>query len=155
MKRLLKKLISAETTAQIGELAAAGIISDELGGCGIDSRIDSWDGNRANIVALVTAERAVAGQIKSAGRRGALLFACHLDTVGPGEASPAPAAGAGASWKYPPFAGIESEGKIYGRGSADMKGGIAAVVTAIRQIVESGVKLKGDIILFAAAGSPR
>ena len=145
MKRLLKKLISAETTAQIGELAAAGIISDELGGCGIDSRIDSWDGNRANIVALVTAERAVAGQIKSAGRRGALLFACHLDTVGPGEAS----------WKYPPFAGIESEGKIYGRGSADMKGGIAAVVTAIRQIVESGVKLKGDIILFAAAGSPR
>ena len=33
-----------------------------------------------------------------------------------------------------------------------MKGGIAAVVTAIRQIVESGVKLEGDIILFAAAG---
>ena len=66
----------------------------------------------------------------------------HLDTVGPGEAS----------WKYPPFAGVEREGKIYGRGSADMKGGIAAVVTAIRQIVESGVKLKGDIILFAAAG---
>jgi len=142
MKQLLRKLVQAETTAERGERAGAEVISTDLGQSGINSRIDSWDENRANIIALVTAERAVAGQIKSAGRRGALLFACHLDTVGPGEAS----------WKYPPFAGIESEGRIYGRGSADMKGGIAAVVTAIRQIVESGVKLKGDIILFAAAG---
>ena len=132
MKQLLRKLVQAETTAERGERAGAEVISTDLGQSGINSRIDSWDGNRANIIA----------QIKSAGRRGALLFACHLDTVGPGEAS----------WKYPPFAGIESEGRIYGRGSADMKGGIAAVVTAIRQIVESGVKLEGDIILFAAAG---
>ena len=132
MKRLLRKLIQAETTAQIGELAAADIISDELGRSGIESRIDSWDGNRANIIA----------QIKSAGCRGALLFVCHLDIVGSGEAS----------WKYPPFSGVESEGKIYGRGSADMKGGIVAVVTAVMEIVKSSVKLQGDIILFAAAG---
>jgi succinyl-diaminopimelate desuccinylase len=132
MKQLLRKLVQAETTAEKGERAGAEVISTDLGQSGINSRIDSWDGNRANIIA----------QIKSAGRRGTLLFACHLDTVGPGEAS----------WKYPPFAGVEREGKIYGRGSADMKGGIAAVVTAIRQIVESGAKLKGDIILFAAAG---
>ena len=128
----MKKLIQAETTAEKGELAAADVISDELGRSGIASAIDSWDGNRANIIA----------QIKSAGRRGALLFACHLDVVGPGEAS----------WRNPPFVGVESEGKIYGRGSADMKGGIAAIVTAIEQIVESGVRLQGDIILFGAAG---
>lgn len=132
MKKLLRKLIGAETTAQKGELAVAEIISEELGQAGIKSRIDSWDRNRANIIA----------QIKSSGHRGALLFVCHLDIVGPGDAS----------WKYPPFSGVESEGKIYGRGSADMKGGITAIVTAVRQIVESGVKLKGDIILFAAAG---
>jgi len=132
MKVLLKKLIGAETTAEKGELAAAEIISAELGQSDIDCRIDSWDTNRANLIA----------QIKSTGRRKALLFACHLDVVGPGETK----------WKHPPFSGVESEGKIYGRGSADMKGGIAAIVTAARQIVESGVKLEGNIILFAAAG---
>lgn len=132
MKELLRKLIQAETTAEKGELAAADIISGELGRWGIDCQIDVWGRNRANIIA----------QIKSAGRKGALLFACHLDVVGPGEAD----------WKYPAFAGVESDSKIYGRGSADMKGGITAIVTAIGQIVESGAELGGDIILLGAAG---
>ncbi len=132
MKKLLRKLICAETTAQKGELAAAEIISAELGRSGIDSRIDSWDGTRANITA----------QVPSAGHKRALLFACHLDVVGAGEAS----------WKYPAFAAVESDGKIHGRGSADMKGGIAAAVTAIGQIADSGMKLQGDIVLFGAAG---
>ena len=163
MKELLRKLIQAETTAEKGELAAAEIISDELGRSGIDCRIDSWGLNshrdslrRANLTALVTVERAVAGQVTSAsavlrtpyggrltaGRKGGLLFLCHLDVVAAGEGG----------WRYPAFAGVESEGKIYGRGSVDMKGGIAATVTAIREIVDSGAKLKGDIIFFAAAG---
>jgi succinyl-diaminopimelate desuccinylase len=132
MKKLLRKLVCAEATAQKGELAAAEIISAELGRSGIESRIDSWDGSRANIIARVT----------SAGRRGALLFACHLDVVGAGEAR----------WKYPAFAAVESDGKIHGRGSVDMKGGIAAAVTAMGQIVNSGIKLEGDIVFFGAAG---
>ena len=132
MKKLLSKLIQAETTADKGELAAAEIISAELGRSGIDSRIDSWDRTRANITA----------QVKSSGRKGALLFACHLDVVPAGEAN----------WSKPAFAAVESDGKIYGRGSADMKGGIAAIATAIGEIVDSGTKLQGDIILFGAAG---
>ncbi len=132
MKELLKKLVQAESTPDKGELAAAEVISAELGRSGIDSRIDSWDRTRANIIA----------QVKSAGHKAALLFACHLDVVGPGEAA----------WEKPAFGGVESDGKIYGRGSADMKGGIAAIVTAVRRIVDSGTKLQGDIILCAAAG---
>ncbi len=132
MKKLLSKLIQAQTTADKGELAAAEIISAELGRSGIDSRIDNWDRTRANITA----------QVKSSGHKGALLFACHLDVVPAGEAS----------WKHPAFAAIESEGKIYGRGSMDMKGGIAAIVTAMGEIADSGTKLQGDIILFGAAG---
>jgi succinyl-diaminopimelate desuccinylase len=132
MKELLRKLVQAETTAQKGELAAAEIISDELGRSGIDCRIDSWGLNRANLTA----------KIRSNGRKGGLLFLCHLDVIAAGEAG----------WRYPAFAGVESGGKIYGRGSVDMKGGIAAVVTAIREIVDSAVKLEGDIIFFAAAG---
>lgn len=129
---MLKKLIQAETTAEKGELAAAEVIADEFGHSGIESRVDSWDRTRANVVA----------HVKSADRRAGLLFACHLDVVDPGEVA----------WNHPPFTAVESNGKIYGRGAVDMKGGIAAAVTAITQIVESGVKLQGDIVFAAVAG---
>jgi len=132
MKELLKNLIQAETTAEKGEIAAAEVISAEFSRSGIDSSIDCWDQTRANITA----------HIKSTGHRAGLLFACHLDVVGPGEAA----------WKHPAFTAVESDGKIYGRGSVDMKGGTAAAVTAIRRIVDSGIKLKGDIIFSAVAG---
>ncbi|MGD8786731.1 MAG: M20 family metallopeptidase [Phycisphaerales bacterium] len=132
MKELLKKLIQADTTQEKGELAAAEIVSAELSRSGINSKIDKWEQTRANIIA----------HVKSEGPEKALLFACHLDVVGPGEAK----------WQNPPFEAIESDGKIYGRGSTDMKGGIAAVVTAVRQIVDSGTKLNGDIVFAAVAG---
>lgn len=128
----MRKLIQAESTAEKGELAVAEIIARELDQAGIDAQIDTWGQNRANLVA----------HVRTTGRRGGLLFGCHLDVVPPGEAQ----------WKYPIFEGVESDGKIYGRGSADMKGGIVAVLTAIRRIVEAGMKLEGDIILVAAAG---
>ena len=83
MKTLLKKLIQAKSTAEEGELAAAQIISAELDHFGVDSRIDSWDAGRANITA----------RVKSAGRKGSLLFVSHLDVVGPGETD----------WQNPPF----------------------------------------------------
>ena len=97
MKELLKRLIRAETTAEKGELAAAEVIAAEFNSSGINSRIDSWDQNRANITAY----------LKSAGHRAGLLFACHLDVVGPGEAT----------WMHPPFTAVESDGKRYGRGA--------------------------------------
>ena len=144
-KKLLRKLIQAETTAEKGELAAAEIISDELGRSGIDCRIDSWGLNRANLTAQIKSAplpRLASGDAGASGRKGGLLFLCYLDVIAAGEVG----------WRYPAFAGVESGGKIYGRGSVDMKGGIAAAVTAIREIVDSAVKLEGDIIFFAAAG---
>ena len=132
MKELLKKLVKAESTPEKGELASAKVVSDEFSKSGINCRIDTWDQTRANIAA----------QVDSHGSKSALLFACHLDVVGPGEEK----------WDKPAFEAIESEGKIYGRGSVDMKGGIAAAVTAIKQVVDSGTKLQGDIIFTAVAG---
>jgi succinyl-diaminopimelate desuccinylase len=132
MKELLKKLIKAESTLEKGELASAEVVSDELSKSGINCRVDTWDQTRANIVA----------QVNSLGSKSVLLFACHLDVVGPGEEK----------WDKPAFEAIESEGNIYGRGSVDMKGGIAAAVTAIREVVDSGTKLQGDIIFAAVAG---
>ena len=132
MKELLKKLVRAQSTPEKGELGAAKVISAELSRSGVDCRIDTWDQSRANIIA----------EVKSDGYKGSLLFACHLDVVGPGEAK----------WENPAFEALESDGKVYGRGSADMKGGIAAAVTAIRQVVEAQTKLQGDIVFVGAAG---
>ena len=48
-----------------------------------------------------------------------------------------------------PFAGDISEGKMYGRGTCDMKGGIAAVLSAFKALVRAGVKPKGGITFFS------
>jgi succinyl-diaminopimelate desuccinylase len=132
MNEFLKKLIKAESTPEKGELACAEVVLNEFSKSGINAASDTWDKTRANITA----------QVNSAGSKCALLFACHLDVVGPGEQK----------WDKPAFDAIESNGKIFGRGSVDMKGGIAAAVTAIRQIVDSGIKLQGDIVFTAVAG---
>ncbi|MFA5239210.1 MAG: M20 family metallopeptidase [Phycisphaerae bacterium] len=140
----MKKLVQAESTAQKGELAAAEVISDEFLRSGISCRIDGWGKNRANITARITSsgETSLDSPDASRARREhALLFLCHIDVVD-----------AGQGWTHPPFAAEEADGKIYGRGSMDMKGGTAAAVAAIRRIVDSKTKLKGDIIFLAAAG---
>ncbi|MHC4131031.1 MAG: M20 family metallopeptidase [Planctomycetota bacterium] len=132
MKELLKQLIQAETTVENGELAAAEIISQQLSDIGVDCQIDCWDENRAN----------VAGWVKSDNPDKAILFACHLDVVPIGEGK----------WEYPSFSGFEKDGRIYGRGATDMKGGVAAITTAIKEMIEPGSKLNADIILFCGAG---
>jgi succinyl-diaminopimelate desuccinylase len=129
---LLKKLINARSTPDKGELATAEVIKEALAVFGIESEIDVWDKNRANSIV----------HIKSTGQKPALLFAAHLDVVPTGTAR----------WKHPPFEATEADGKIYGRGASDMKGGIAAAVGAICEVVKSGVKLQGDIIFAATAG---
>ncbi|WP_423069231.1 succinyl-diaminopimelate desuccinylase [Devosia sp. CN2-171] len=58
-----------------------------------------------------------------------LLFAGHTDVVTPGDA---------AAWTHPPFAADIVDGKIYGRGAADMKSGIAAFIAAISRAPTDG-----------------
>jgi succinyl-diaminopimelate desuccinylase len=51
-----------------------------------------------------------------------LCLAGHIDVVPPGDT---------AAWTYPPFAAHVENGTLYGRGAADMKGGIAAMLAAV------------------------
>lgn len=132
MKKLLKKLIEAETTSDKGELAAAEALQDYFTKNNIDCELTKWDQSRANITA----------KVNSSGKNKKLVFVCHLDVVPPGEGK----------WKYPAFSATEEGGRIYGRGSADMKGSTAALATALKEVVESNVELKGDIIVTALAG---
>jgi succinyl-diaminopimelate desuccinylase len=63
-------------------------------------------------------------------------FNGHVDVVHEGDIS---------KWKFDPFGGEVKDGKIYGRGVSDMKGGIAAQLYAIEALKMAGLKLRGTI----------
>jgi succinyl-diaminopimelate desuccinylase len=52
---------------------------------------------------------------------------------------------AGHGWSVNPFAGVVRDGRLYGRGSCDMKGGIAAAVVALESILGAGIKFDGAL----------
>src|ERR1700728_2863048 len=49
----------------------------------------------------------------------------------------------GAGWTFEPFAGTVREGKLFGRGTCDMKGGLAAAIVAVETLIDSGLPLPG------------
>jgi acetylornithine deacetylase/succinyl-diaminopimelate desuccinylase family protein len=68
-----------------------------------------------------------------------LIFNGHLDVVPAGNPS---------QWKYPPFKGTLSRGRICGRGASDMKGGIASFIHALSTIERSKMRLRqGAVVL--------
>lgn len=74
------------------------------------------------------------GVLRGAGEGKSLMLSGHMDVVQ-----------TGSKWTHDPFSGDLVDGKIYGRGAVDMKGGIAAMTAAVRAIKESGIKLRGDV----------
>lgn len=58
---------------------------------------------------------------------------------------------AGAGWSVDPFAGVVREGKLFGRGSCDMKGGIAAAIVAVETLLEAEPDLPGAIEISGTA----
>jgi acetylornithine deacetylase len=82
----------------------------------------------------------VIGTLKGTGGGRSLLLFGHIDTVpeGPHE-----------NWSHDPFGAEVEDGKMYGRGSQDMKSGLAAVILALDTLLQLGVKPKGDVILMS------
>src|SRR6056297_2099249 len=69
-----------------------------------------------------------------------LLFDAHMDTVGVDRSE----------WNYDPFGAEVENGKIYGRGSSDMKGALAAMIKAATNFSKDmGKEFKGDIYISA------
>lgn len=71
-----------------------------------------------------------------------LVFAGHTDVVPTGPES---------SWKFPPFVPTEHEGNLYGRGAADMKGGLAAMITAVEEFVAAVPRFNGSIAFLVTS----
>ncbi len=63
-----------------------------------------------------------------------LMFSSHVDVVAGLEGG-----------RFPPFSPVRQGDKLYGRGSNDMKGGLAASIMAVRCLQELGVRLQGDV----------
>jgi len=67
-------------------------------------------------------------------------FNSHIDVVEPGE-----------GWSLDPFGAVVKDGRVYGRGACDMKGGLAASVIAVEALLDSGVELPGAIEISGTA----
>jgi len=80
----------------------------------------------------------VVGKLRGKGGGRSLILMGHVDTV-PVETPSA--------WTYDPFSGHIEDGKLYGRGALDQKGGVAAQIMAVESIIEAGYSLKGDVII--------
>lgn len=131
--RFLQTVLQHDTTNPPGgERALAQYIADTLETMGIKSHLDILAEERANFV----------GCLPGSGEKKALLFNGHLDVVPAGEQQ----------WQHPPFAGQIDNGKVYGRGASDMKGGLAAMVMAAGLVARAGVFLKGDLLITGTAG---
>jgi acetylornithine deacetylase len=72
-----------------------------------------------------------------------LLLNGHSDVVPTGDPD---------QWTDHPFGGQAREGRLYGRGACDMKAGLAAIVVAVRAIRQSGVRLRGDLLVASVQG---
>jgi succinyl-diaminopimelate desuccinylase len=130
---ICSRLVSIKSFNPPGnELEIATYVHNYLIAAGLKSEMIYHDANRASVLARL------AGQ----GRKKALLFSAHMDTVPVGAEQ----------WLHPPYQAELSEGRIWGRGSADMKGGLAAILTAAKAIAASGMTLSGDLVLGLSAG---
>ena len=131
--KLCQELIRIKSVNPPGdELQAAEYVVSVLKKVGMEVELIKHSPTRASVLA----------RLKSSRKKPALLFNGHLDTVPVGAEK----------WIHEPFQGDQSEGKIWGRGSADMKGGLAVLMVAAKALVDARVPLQGDLILTATAG---
>lgn len=112
-----------------GEEAAARWVEARCREIGLETHFEFVQPGRPNVIALHRMEEGPT-----------LMFEGHTDVVTEGDP---------AAWRDPPFSALIREGRIYGRGANDMKAGLVAALTAMKAIVQSGVRLKGTLLLGA------
>jgi len=107
------------------ERQAAGLLQQAMMGCGFH-RV--WVDEVGNVI----------GHFRGAGPGPTLLFDGHMDTVDVGEPG---------GWKHGPFSGDIDDGILYGRGAADMKAALAAMLYGVKLLAESNAPLRGDVFV--------
>lgn len=127
----LRDLIQTDSYNPPGnERNVALLIQQYLKEVHIESEIFPFGDNRANLIAKLKDE--------SEGKN--LLFNGHMDVVPPGSLE---------EWKVPPLSATIKRKKIFGRGATDMKGGLAAIVIALKILKKLELELSGNLIVNA------
>lgn len=114
------------------ETPACEVIQAKLAQAGIDSEILESAPNRGNLIA----------RLRGTGEGQSLLMMGHVDVVPVEDPD---------QWTYPPFSAEIADGRLWGRGSADMKAMVAAETMTMILFKRLGVPLRGDLVLAAAA----
>ena len=117
-----------------GETKVAQYLKPVLEDIGLETDMWEQEKGRANLV----------GTLKGSGNGRSLIFNGHIDVVPPGPQEQWTAA--------EPWSGKVADGKIWGRGSCDMKGGNAAAIIALKAVLSAGYRPKGDVILEYVVG---
>lgn len=149
LTRFVQELIRAKSVTG-DEGTAQGVASDKLRSLGAD--VDLWSPRPRDFRGyepFVEAERNVGARpnvvARFRGRSSAktLAFNGHIDVVPEGDPS---------SWRYPPYSGRVSGGRLFGRGACDMKSGLAATIFAVESILDAGVEINNDILVESVIG---
>jgi acetylornithine deacetylase len=111
-----------------GESEIAAVIADRLRAAGLDVEVTEAAPGRPNVIGIL--EGRAPGP--------ALMFCGHMDTVG-------------VAGMQAPFDPVIREGRLYGRGAQDMKGGLAAMIGAAQIVAQSGGPAAGTLILAGVA----
>jgi acetylornithine deacetylase len=133
---------STHTTNEEGDLQA--FVGERLAGMGAE--VDQWEPDPAEFADHPMmppwhhwrGRPLTVGTIRGAGGGRSLVVNGHIDVVDAGD---------GSRWTSPPFAAEVRDGRVYGRGAVDMKGGIASALVALEALAASGVRLAGDVIV--------
>jgi len=115
-------------TGAPGERELAAFVERHLTDLGWAAELHDLGERRANVVAVRP----------GAGKGPSLMINVHLDTVG-------------VEGMAAPFVPRTADGRVYGRGAQDTKGGMAAVLAAARLLAETGPALAGDVVLAFVA----
>jgi len=117
------------TPEGVGETEIGNYVSKKLDLLGLTVSTTEICPTRVNVV----------GVLKGSGGGRSLMLNAHMDTVGV------------EGMTIDPFDGHLRDGRLYGRGSQDMKASLAAMITAGKAIVDAGISLKGDLLITAVA----
>ncbi len=130
-RTLLTRMIRSKSLNPPGDVReCGGIIAEELKARGLPAEIIEDKPGVANVFSQLNG--------KENGKT--LIWNGHFDVVTPGE-----------DWEMDPFGGDYKDGFIYGRGTSDMKSGVAAMIIALGALKKSGSPFKGRIV-FQAVG---
>src|SRR5579884_154165 len=142
--RLLAELVKANTVAippNGNEDAGQSVLAEFLRTYSVDTEVYETDFITASGHRCVRRDRDYRGRrnvlarIGGAGRGRSVLFNGHMDTVPVGHGK----------WTDSPWSGALREGRLYGRGSFDMKGGLAAQFGALCALRKHGIRPGGDV----------